>query len=299
MGLGFIGPFVVHRVYRSNLEALKNISSPMKFRVKLCQLAASVSLVAAGAIALSAGPAQAFVFKANFTEARSGSDAAKGDIFLESVTLEGDKVVSDFSLINAVTIRENSSTGAASADIGDLVETGTAEEDLTPEGAVAVLGNLNLNKIIDVEDSGSFVMDLHFEQATDKFFLFERGRNSRLNVQALDADGNTIGNVLELSSRNWEYAGFDIDTKEIGSAQQVGSLGISLMDLGVSTGPITALRLSSEGKSFNGPDFKLFGKIIFSRRTKRVPEPSVLLGMGVAAAGLLSVNRRNSQEQGA
>ena len=266
----------------------------MKLRVKLRELAASVSLAAAGVIALSASPAQAFSFATDFTRALSGSDAAKGDVFLNSVILESGEVISDFTLMNSVRIQSNDAitggnAGGASADIGDLATIGVSQEELTDAGAAAVLNNLNLNNIIDTEDSGSFVMDLLFAQATDKFLLFERGMNSRLNVQALDADGNTIGNLLELAnSKNWDYAGFDIDTKEIRNAQKVGSIGISLMDLGVDASTVNALRVSSLGSAFNGPDFKLFS----FRSTKRVPEPSMLLGMGVAVVGLLSAGRR-------
>ena len=139
--------------------------------MKIRQLATTLSLVMASAIALST-PAKAFSFTSNYTQTLSGSDAAKGDIFLNSVTLKSGQVISDFTLINTATIRYNDphtggSTGAASADIGDLATTGLKQEDLTPEGAKIVLNNLNLNNIIDTENSGTFELDLFFEKDVD------------------------------------------------------------------------------------------------------------------------------------
>ena len=264
--------------------------------MKLRQLAASIGLVTTGAVALLSTPAHAFSFHTNYTQSLTGKNAVKGDIFLDSVVLESGKVISDFTLVNSARIVSNDiytggNSGAASADIGDKATTGLRQEALTNEGAKTVMNNLNLNNIIDTEDKGSFILDLQFEQAVDNIFLFERGMNSRMDVQALDANGNTIGNLLQLSkSKNWDYAGFDINTKEIGGAQKVGSIGISLMDLGVTTNTISALRVSSEGRAYNGPDFKVLGSVA------QVPEPSTLLGLGAVVAGLLSAGRRKQEE---
>jgi hypothetical protein len=260
--------------------------------MKIRQLAASATLVVSSAIALSTAPAQAFSFQTNYTAALSGSNAAKGDITLNSVTLSNGQVISDFSLISSANILSNDiytggNSGAASADIGDLATTGLSQEDLTDAGAQAVLNNLNLNNIIDTEDSGKFILDLNFARAVDNIFIWERGMNSRLDIQALDANGNAIGNKVQLSnSKNWDYAGFSIDTKEIGSAQKVGSIGVSLADLGLTSGYVHSLRVSSEGKAYNGPDFKVMGS------AADVPEPSALVGLGAVVAGALATRRR-------
>ncbi len=265
--------------------------------MNLRQLAVGFGLVAGSAIALSS-PAQAFSFKADYTHSLSGGNASKGDIFLDSITLDSGRVITDFSLVNSANILSNDiytggNSGAASADIGDLATTGIREEALTNEGAKRVMNNLNLNNIIDTEDKGNFVLDLHFEQAVDNIFLFERGMNSRMDVQALDADGNAIGNLLRLAKSNkWDNAGYKIDTKEIGRKQKVGSIGISLADLGLSTGYVSALRVSSKGKSYNGPDFKVFGSVA----AEKVPEPSALLGIGMVVAGLMVSGRRKQAQ---
>ncbi|MGB7084298.1 MAG: exosortase-dependent surface protein XDP2 [Phormidesmis sp.] len=264
----------------------------MKFR----QLAASVSLVVSSVIALSGTPAQAFSFKTNYTAALDGKDAAKGDIILNSVTLSNGDVINAFTLINTANILSNDvytggNSGAASADIGDKATTGLREEALSNEGAKAVLNNLNLNNIIDTEDKGNFILDLVFANAVDNIFIWERGQNSRLDIQALDANGNTIGNKVQLAnSKNWDYAGFKIDTQEIGGAQKVGSIGVSLADLGIETGYVSALRVFSEGASYKGPDFKVMGSVA------DVPEPSALFGLGVVAAGAIATRRRHQSQ---
>ncbi len=263
--------------------------------MKKQKIAASVGLIAGSAIALSSAPAQAFSFQTNYTAALSGKDASKGDIFLNSVTLGTGKVISDFTLVTSANILSNDiytggNSGAASADIGNKATTGLKQEKLTNDGAKTVLNNLNLNNIIDTEDKGNFILDLNFAKAVDNIFLWERGMNSRLDIQALDAQGNLLGNKVALSnSKNWDYAGFSIGTQEIGSAQKVGSIGISLADLGLSTGYVTALRVSSQGKAYNGPDFKVMGSVA------DIPEPSSLLGLGAIVAGLVAIRRKQAQ----
>ncbi len=266
--------------------------------MKLRQFALSAGLVASSAIALSA-PARAFSFQTNYTSSLSGDNAAKGNIFLDSVTLDDGTVISDFTLVDSANILSNDiytgdNSGAASADTGDLATTGLREEALTNNGAKAVMNNLNLNNIIDTETGGSFILDLQFEQAVDNVFLWERGKNSLLDIQALDADGNLIGNLLKLpNSSDWSDAGFSIDTSEIDKAQKVGSIGVSVADLGISAGYIRALRVSS-WEGYNGPDFKFLGSVA-NVTPEEIPEPSALLGLVAVVAGMLTVRRKKSQ----
>lgn len=273
------------------------IQHPVTIAMKTCFLVTGVSLLLSGAIALSANPAQAFSFTTQYTATLSGSKAAKGDIFLNAVTLDNGKVIDKFTLIDRAHILSNDlytggNSGAASADIGDLATTGVRQEAATSESLRAVLNNKNLNNIIDTEESGTFILDLGFANPVDNIFIWERGMNSRLDIQALDGSGNTIGNRVALAnSRTWDYAGFDIDTQEIGSAQRVGSIGVNLSDLGISTGYVHALRVYSNGKAYNGPDFKLMGSVA------DVPEPSALIGLGAIALGILATTRRSSAAQ--
>ncbi len=234
-----------------------------------------------------AGSANAFSFTTNFT-----GNNAKEDIWLNSVTI-GDQVISNFAVVNSANIIYNApytggNTGAASADRGDNAS-GINVEDPTNGHVVQALGNLNLNNILDGEDNGKFIIDVTFNGLVDNLLFWERGQNSRLGVQALDAFGNLVGNFLLLDSKTWDYAGFKIDTTEIGGAQNVGSLGVSLADLGVS-GPIQSIRLTSE-TSYNGPDFKVVGT---AATAAAVPEPTTVLGLGlVAGLGFVSRRRRD------
>lgn len=244
---------------------------------------AMVTGIAISTLMTLAGSANAFSFTTNFT-----GNNPKEDIWLDSVTI-GDRVISNFALVNSANIVYNDpytggNTGAASAERGDKAS-GINVEDPTNGDVVQALGNLNLNNIIDGEDKGKFIIDVTFNGLVDNLLFWERGQNSKLGVQALDAFGNLVGNFLLLDSKTWNYAGFSIDTTEISSAQKVGSLGVSLTDLGVS-GPIQSIRLTSE-KSYNGPDFKVVGT------AAAVPEPTTVLGLGlVAGLGFVSRRRR-------
>lgn len=248
--------------------------------------------IMAGSMGL-ASSAQAFSFTTNYTAELSGGDAAKGNIWLNSVTF-GDTTVSNFGLVNQVNILQNDlwttgNTGAGSADNGDLANI-VSQERLTDAGAVMALGNTNLNNIIDGEDRGSFSMNVWFNQRVDNLFFWERGRNSAMEIQAIDQLGNGIGNLLTINSRTWNDAGFGIDTMEIGNTQRVGSLGVSLADLGLSSA-IAGVRVSAEGTSlFNGPDWKVVGS------AAAVPEPGMVMGLGAIASGLL-VSRRRKMSQ--
>jgi hypothetical protein len=240
-----------------------------------------------------ASSAQAFSFTTNYTAQFSGSNAAKGNILLNSVEFGG-TTVNNFGLVNRVNILHNDlwtggNTGAASADRGDLA-TGLSQEQLTNDGAVQALGNTNLNNIIDGEDRGAFSMNVWFNQRVDNLFFWERGLNSAMNIQAIDKYGNSIGNLLTLDSRRWNDAGFAIDTLEISGAQRVGSLGVSLADLGLSSA-IAGVRVSALGTSFfNGPDWKVVG-------SASIPEPGMVIGLMAIAGGMVTSRRRKTMNK--
>lgn len=263
--------------------------------MKTQYLSSLVGVLLGSLAVLGQGPAHAFNFTTNYTRALSGSDMHKGDIILNSVELEDGTTLSDFTLVTDVLIRHNDEyvdgdTGAASADIGDLATTGIKSEDASASDIVAVLNNQNLNNIVDTEEKGKFEFDLFFENVVDNIFLWERGMNSKLDVQALDKQGNVVGNLLELgSSAFWQNAGYRIDTQEITGSQAVSSIGIGLGDLGVD-GPIHGLRVTS-GNWYGGPDWKLMGSVA------DVPEPSMLLGFGMVVSGVLL--RRRQQDSAA
>jgi hypothetical protein len=262
--------------------------------IRLKHTATCAGLMAGGLLSLLVSPAQAFSFTTNFT----GNDP-KGDILLDSVLLQNNQLISNFSLVDSADIISNTPIdlgsnipGGASADLGDNATVGLKQEAVDNAGVVTALGNRYLSSIIDTENKGSFVIDLGFKSAVDSLFFWERGANSRLAIQALDAFGSPFGNLLILSSDSskWSPAGFSLDTTEIRSAQRVTSVGVALADLGVNA-PISGLRVSAES-SFNGPDFKVVG----ASTSTSVPEPFTLSGLGLIA-GFMAFSRRKSEGQ--
>ncbi|MDB9315341.1 PEP-CTERM sorting domain-containing protein [Spirulina sp. CS-785/01] len=254
-------------------------------------------ITASAALSLLAVPADAFSFQTNATG--DGWTDTTSDIWLESIELEDGTMVDEFSLINSATIVENDeytggNSGAASTDIGDTSTTGTSVEAPTENELVGNLNNLNLNNIIDTEDSGSFAIDLFFNDPVDNLLLWERGMNSALAVQAVDGAGNLAGNKVTVDFRelsNDYYAGYKINTQEIGGSQKVGSYGLTMADLGVEDLSINGFRFFSDS-SFNGPDWKIMG----TNATRPggpvdVPEPGTILGLA-AFSGLLAAARR-------
>lgn len=259
--------------------------------MKLQKIATCAGLIAGGFLSLSTNPAQAFNFTTNYQADLTGNNQAKGNIWLQSVEA-GEQVINDFVLVNSATILQNDfyttgNTGAASSDRGDEAS-GVKKEDPTSADIVASLGNLNLNNIIDTEDSGKFKINLFFEEAVRSLFFWERGMNSILGIQAIDTTGNVLGNFLEINSRNWANAGFKINTTEVSGSQKVGSLGVTTKDLGVSNA-ISGIQVISKA-NYNGPDFKVVGS------TASVPEPATLAGLGLVGGALAVSRRRKSQK---
>lgn len=254
-------------------------------------------LFASAAIALGASTAEAFTFTSNYTASHSGSNQWKGNLMLDSVTYGG-QTYSDFSLVNRANIISNDlwtggNTGAASADLGDLATVGLKSERASNSDIAQALGNRNLSSIIDTEDRGNFAIDLFFDKAVQDILIWERGRNSAMDVQALDAKGNVVGKLLALGKSNtggWSRAGFSLDTREIGSAQEVGSIGVSLTDFGVSNSAIYGLRVISRGSAYNGPDWKVMGTA--AKPVTNTPEPFSMVGGAIALGGAALMKRR-------
>ncbi|ERT05573.1 PEP-CTERM -sorting domain protein [Lyngbya aestuarii BL J] len=259
----------------------------------------ATALALTGVFASSA-QAAGFSFKTNYTADLAGDDMWKGNIWLESIEFSG-QTVSEFSIVKDAKIVSNDlwtggNSGAASADMGDEATVGLKQEELTEAGAVAALGNLNLNSIIDTEDSGNFAIDVMFDKAVDNILVWERGKNSKLDVQAIDSKGNLIGNLINLpKSNNWTDAGYSIDTKEISGAQKVASIGLSLADFGLSANDsIFGYRMMSQGSSYNGPDWKILGTT--DATPASVPEPTSVIGLGLVAGSFVASRRRQKSK---
>jgi hypothetical protein len=276
--------------------------------MKLSCISLSVVAIVAGSLSIFSSSAQAFQFKSNITQSLSGKDAAQGDILLKSVDLKlsSTSAVTEnrtkFSLVNKATLIQNDqlkydakgklivNSGAASADKGDKATVGLVQEDLTAAGLVTALNNPYLSSIIDTEDSGFFTFDLFFDKVADNVLFWERGMNSSADIQAFDLSGKA-GKVVTVGPKGpqgtktaYQYsaAGYKLDTTEINGAQDVGSLGLSLSDFGL-TKSIAKVRITTKGSAYNGPDFKLMGTAdLKALNAKPTPEPSLALGLGAA-----------------
>ncbi|MEA5462137.1 exosortase-dependent surface protein XDP2 [Leptothoe sp. PORK10 BA2] len=271
--------------------------------MKLRHLATSIGIAATTLAVAVQAPANAFEFTTNYSSDFSGNDRWKNNIWLDSVEFTDAsgkfKSISDFTLVKYVDNVTNDlwtggNSGAASVDLGDSATLDLGNGTILTQGVEApssielsaVLSNKNLNNIVDTEDVGNFAMDLYFDQAVDNLFVWERGKNSKMDLQAIDNAGNVIGNLLALSSSSsWKDAGFSLNTQEIGSAQKVGSIGVSLADLGVAA-PIAGVRVFSRGKAYQGPDWKILGSIAEKQPSppESVPEPSALIGLMAVGA---------------
>ncbi|MEA5597084.1 exosortase-dependent surface protein XDP2 [Rivularia sp. UHCC 0363] len=265
--------------------------------MKFNQLVTSIGLTVSTVLFVS-NSAQA----ANFTTNINQKTDAKKDILLESIQ-QKDQTITQFSFVNKAVINKNTprtkdaNSGAASTDSGDKATTPViTKEDPDAVEIAKFLGNSNLNNIIDGEDTGSFNINVFFDSlikednsGLDSLFFWERGMNSDLMVQAIDSTGNIIGNAITLLRKQQQDAGFKIDTKEIGKSQEVGSWGVSLAQLGVTS--LSGIQLSATSK-FNGPDFKVIAR---KSSVKTVPEPGTVIGLGSVAA-LAFVRRRKSNK---
>lgn len=258
--------------------------------MNLKHLLACTGLTASSLLAIAAAPAHAlsasfspFSFSTDWTGA-----PPKGDIVLNSVTA-GSDVYDDFLLVNSADIVYNDTwtggnTGAASSDLGDNATVGTKLEVATDESIASSLGNLNLNSIVDTEDKGNFTIDISFSKAVNRLFFWERGMNSKLKVQALGASDTVLAEYLLDSANGFNYAGFDIDTTEIGGKQKVGALGLFLDGTSAKK-----FRLISE-TSYNGPDFKVTA-------AAPVPEPATMAGTALAASAMFASWRKKRESK--
>ncbi|MFH7025709.1 MAG: exosortase-dependent surface protein XDP2 [Heteroscytonema crispum UTEX LB 1556] len=258
----------------------------------------------------------------NYLKDSKGNPIAdpESNIWLKSITQNG-KTFSDFSLVNKAEIKSNTpisdlkvgdtsnpeapgrnnSSGAASTDKGDKATSPISVSGINnPTGTeiAAFLGNKNLNNIIETEDTGSFAINLFFDSVikadnlgVDNLLFWERGwnettkGNSDLGIRAIDDAGKLIGNFLKLDRKDQTFAGYSIDTMEIDNTQKVGSWGVNLEQLGVTS--LVGIQVTTNS-SYNGPDFKVMAR-------QSVPEPGTLLGLGVVT-GLAFLRRRQSNQ---
>lgn len=153
------------------------------------------------------------------------------------------------------------------------------------------LGYKNLSWIVDGEDAGSYTLDLYLNNvsaftpdasnSTIELAVLERGGNSDFTIQGITGFNNSGAPILSPSYHvlrsQTGYAGWTLDTLEIGGAQNVHGVGLSLPQ---EWGQLVGVRISAVA-SDNGPDIVAVGM---------VPSPGAVTLAGMA--GLLAAGRR-------
>lgn len=154
----------------------------------------------------------------------------------------------------------------------------------------AALANTNLTSIVVTrENPGTAILDVGFATPQSTFLFYERGGNSDLQVQALNASNQVIGSYTILRS-NYDATGIVISTDNGAfqlAGQTLGSIGLRTDEA------VSRLRLSSyrsDVLNYNGPDYKVLA-------VSAVPEPGtyafLLAGLGGVA---LAARRRTRPE---
>jgi hypothetical protein len=170
--------------------------------------------------------------------------------------------------------------------LGEAGKTGTLREVFGPFGT----GYKNMSYLIDGEDHAAWTLDLLFapgqfisadaNDGTVELSLIERGGNSDLRIRGIRADGTLTDSIMMLRSQTGK-TGWTLDSLEIGGAQNVVGVGISLDR---SWTNLKGFRFEA-ADGMNGPDLVAVGTIA---TTIPAPGAAVLAGIG----GLLIARRR-------
>jgi hypothetical protein len=192
--------------------------------------------------------------------------APKKDVMLKWISF--DKVIfPELILVNKVKqLKPVPNKNELSTDRGDLASyINPNKEDPTEEEIADYLSNNNLNNIIDGEGRWEVILDVELEKIVydntkqedviGELLIFERGMNADMYIQSVDSLGwKELGKKIFLNRKDLIYAGFDVDTVEIGAAQKMGYWKVDLAKLNVWA--VKFLRISSQPKN-SGPDFKI------------------------------------------
>lgn len=261
--------------------------------------------LAAAGFSLSAHAVTFTGFGFDSTVSTSGA-FGNGDVRLDAVSFAGQtlnqaalQTVSATTIVldDGIDVARGGHNLAAGNGINSHLDSWAAEgpRSITPTSGdlQGALANYNLTSIVVTREAkGLAIVDVSFANPTNTFFLWERGGNSDLLVQALNADGGVIGSYTVLR-QNYTATGIVITTDNgsfLNNGQALGALGFQTDEA------VSRLRLASfqtDVLNYNGPDYKILAS---ATALPAVPEPStyLLLAVGLGAVGY--VVRRRSQQ---
>jgi hypothetical protein len=268
------------------------------------------SLIATAAAAAAVLPAHAVNFTAFTFDSQVSTSGlfggvngiyGNGDVRLDSVSFGGNSygqnritTVAGASIVldDGLDTTNGGGNLAAGRGINAVADTwvGEGPATVTPNSSdlYGALANYNLTSIVVTrENPGSAVLDVSFATPTDTFLFYERGFNSDLQVQALNADNRVIGSYTILRA-NYNPTGIIISTDNGAfqlQGQGLGSIGLQTDEA------VSRLRLSSyrsDVLNYNGPDFKVLA-------VSAVPEPETyaLMLAGLGAVLFVAARRRS------
>lgn len=251
-----------------------------------------------------------------------------GGLWLNSITFAGHEYDAQaFGVAKHVRVLEGRNQVNADWVDGDtdtpvMRAGGTADDQeatdpasMQDEALLNALNHLDLSEITDGEGRDTSSFQLMFDKSvthtqsgvggqkptngrTPKLVLFERGMNDIFDVQLITGGTYvrpTLSSALSVNSQKFWKTGSTIDTREIGSAQDIGAAGILLSAFGINYGDeIFGVRVTSargQGPDFSGiflaADSDNFGEPL------PVPAPGslllMLLGLGVMRSKNLRV----------
>jgi len=170
---------------------------------------------------------------AEFGDDDDGSDGDPNPFVDAGILNEGDFL--------PLPVQESTNPAIQNPSISSAVNSFSLTQGVDGEGA---------NYTMDVIFELGITDDFSGSDGTPEFILFERGRNSSVMVQAII--GGTVDNptvlttTLSIGASDFGSTGIYTNTTEIGSAQELGVVGIDLSDLGIGAGQaVFGLRITS------------------------------------------------------
>ncbi|MCG9894724.1 MAG: PEP-CTERM sorting domain-containing protein [Fimbriimonadaceae bacterium] len=285
----------------------------MRTVIKLSALAA----LAAGAATASAVDPQVF-----FRIGGNGQNNGQNDVWLDYIKYSQNQIYTDFlgprQILNFTTSGGSTNTGIrvvagtntstnpnkfAVLDDGDgKIEGAEMNKTNFVNRLTQAFNSRNINEYLDMSGNDanfSMVLDFTHNPLRNKIVYFERGgggSNSWLQLEAVDAQGKTLGQKFVVQPRTSTDMNLNTVTYSWGKtqsgawSQQLSFYDLDVADLGVSSISYLKVSMPQGVKLGPGEDFQPDFRIYATRDA--VPEPATMLLLGGAGAAAIWRKRR-------